>query len=70
MGNYYCGNSSAGGHVGENDPRGKNHTKGLSPFLPAALSYDPSKAAGQELATFGSAFGLSGAHMRVWPWGW
>ena len=37
MGNYFCGNASAGGWVGYNDPRGQNHTQGLSAQLPCPL---------------------------------
>ena len=43
MGNYFCGNSSAGGWVGYNDPRGNNKTQGLSPALPVGFTYDETK---------------------------
>lgn len=43
MGNYFCGNSSAGGWVGYDDPRGPNKTQGLSPALPVGFDYDPAK---------------------------
>jgi hypothetical protein len=45
MGNYFCGNSSAGGWVGFNDPRGQpgdpgyNGTQGLSAQLVSRLEY-------------------------------
>ena len=40
MGNYFCGNSSAGGWVGFDDPRGQNHEQGLSPALPVGFTYN------------------------------
>lgn len=66
MGNYYCGNSSAGGWVGYNDPRDKNHTQGQSPILPVSFEYNSTKA--PELARFGTTGGrgVSGAVMHVW----
>ena len=47
MGNYFCGNASAGGWVGFNDPRGNpgdpsyNGSQGLSAQLPYGFDYDP-----------------------------
>ena len=41
MGNYFCGNSSAGGWVGFDDPRGQNRAQGLSPAMPVGFDYDP-----------------------------
>ena len=41
MGNYFCGNSSAGGWVGYDDPRGANKTQGLSAQLPTGFDFDP-----------------------------
>lgn len=47
MGNYFCGNSSAGGWVGFNDPRGNpgdpgyNGSQGLSAQLPFGFDFDP-----------------------------
>ena len=40
MGNDFCGNASAGGWVGYNDPRGQNHTQGLSAQLPYGFDYE------------------------------
>ena len=44
MGNYFCGNSSAGGWVGYDDPRQGNRSQGLSPALPVGFDYDPTNA--------------------------
>ena len=44
MGNYFCGNSSAGGWVGYNDPR-PNKSVGLSAQLPYGFDYDPEDTA-------------------------
>jgi hypothetical protein len=65
MGNYFCGNSSAGGWVGHDDPRGVNKTQGLSAQLPYGFDYDPTDAenGGQFLATMKNA---SGAIFHVW----
>ena len=45
MGNYFCGNSSAGGWVGFNDPNHSgphpNKSIGLSAQLPYGFDYDP-----------------------------
>eukprot|EP01043_Picozoa_sp_COSAG02_P029584 COSAG02_NODE_1848_length_10680_cov_53.675551_5_plen_486_part_00 len=41
MGNYFCGNSSAGGWVGYDDPRQGNEAQGLSPALPVGFDFDP-----------------------------
>eukprot|EP01043_Picozoa_sp_COSAG02_P002412 COSAG02_NODE_55_length_43887_cov_30.660364_33_plen_712_part_00 len=46
MGNYFCGNSSAGGWVGYNDPR-DNTSVGLSAQLPYGFDYDPADATKQ-----------------------
>ena len=43
MGNYFCGNSSAGGWVGYNDPR-PNNTVGLSAQLPYGFDYNATDA--------------------------
>ena len=61
MGDYYCGNSSAGGWVGNNDPRGANHTLGQSPILPSAMVYNLSKTPG--MANLTSA---KGGRLTVW----
>lgn len=46
MGDYFCGNSSAGGWVGYDDPRQGNLSQGLSPALPVAMDYDDEFIAG------------------------
>eukprot|EP00928_Gymnodinium_smaydae_P025336 TRINITY_DN20214_c0_g1_i1.p1 TRINITY_DN20214_c0_g1~~TRINITY_DN20214_c0_g1_i1.p1 ORF type:complete len:1042 (+),score=101.64 TRINITY_DN20214_c0_g1_i1:41-3127(+) len=61
MGSYFCGNSSAGGWVGFNDPRQENHTQGLSPALPVGFDYDVSKH--PEIATWKN---VAGAVLHVW----
>jgi hypothetical protein len=37
----FCGNSSAGGWVGHDDPRGDDKTQGLSAQLPFGFDFDP-----------------------------
>jgi hypothetical protein len=61
MGSYYCGNSSAGGWVGYNDPRGDNLTQGQSPILPSGMEYNASLSPG--LAALKSA---KGGRLTVW----
>ena len=61
MGNYFCGNSSAGGWVGYDDPRQGNRAQGLSPALPVGFTYDPAKF--PQMAGWKDP---SGAVMHVW----
>lgn len=71
MGNYFCGNSSAGGWVGFDDPRGNpgdpgfNGSQGLSAQLPYGFDYDPSNArqAGPFLESLQNP---KGGIMHVW----
>ena len=63
MGNYFCGNSSAGGWVGFEDPRGQNHSQGLSPALPFGFDYNSSKY--PMLANYDTST-IEGAVMHVW----
>ena len=65
MGNYFCGNSSAGGWVGYDDPRGDNKTQGLSAQLPQGFDFDPTddNKAGPFLASMNNP---AGAVMHVW----
>ena len=71
MGNYFCGNASAGGWVGFNDPRGNpgdpgyNGSQGLSAQLPWGFNYDP--AAFPLLDSMADA---AGAILHVWSHGW
>jgi hypothetical protein len=57
----FCGNSSAGGWVGFDDPRGSNHEQGLSPPLPYGFDYDPKQF--PEIAGFKDP---AGGVMHVW----
>ena len=62
---YFCGNSSAGGWVGFNDPRGQNKSQGLSAQLPYGFDYDPTdeRNAGPFLASLKNpAGGIMHAH--------
>ena len=43
MGDYFCGNSSAGGWVGYDDPRGADAAAGLSPALPTGFDFDAAR---------------------------
>ena len=67
MGNYFCGNASAGGWVGFNDPRGMpgdanyDGTQGLSPALPVGFDYNTSK-----YPILASIKEISGAIFHVW----
>jgi len=61
MGDYYCGNASAGGWVGYDDPRGSNRSQGLSPALPVGFDYDAKKY--PLLSTIKNA---AGAVLHVW----
>lgn len=61
MGNYFCGNSSAGGWVGYDDPRQQNTAQGLSPALPVGFDYDPETH--PELAKWADP---AGGIMHVW----
>ena len=61
VGNYFCGNSSAGGWVGFDDPRQQNTAQGLSPALPVGFDYDPEVH--PELATWADP---AGGIMHVW----
>jgi hypothetical protein len=61
MGDYFCGNSSAGGWVGYDDPRQGNRTQGLSPALPYGFDYDAK--AHPKVANIKSA---AGAVLHVW----
>jgi hypothetical protein len=65
MGNYFCGNSSAGGWVGHDDPRGDNKSQGLSAQLPWGFDFDPSDEsnAGPFLASLKDP---AGAIFHVW----
>jgi len=65
MGNYFCGNSSAGGWVGFDDPRGDNKSQGLSAQIPWGFDFDPTneKQAGDFLASMKDP---AGAIMHVW----
>lgn len=63
MGSYYCGNSSAGGWVGDQDPRGDNSTQGLSPLLPQGFDYNSSSKGGKALHQLGN---LKGGILNVW----
>lgn len=63
MGSYFCGNSSAGGWVGYQDPRGSNTELGLSPLLPYGFRYNASAA---PLAAMGD---LTGARLTAWRGG-
>jgi hypothetical protein len=71
MGSYFCGNSSAGGWVGFNDPRGNpgdphyNGSQGLSAQLPYGFDFDPTnqRQAGPFLAGMSEP---AGAIMHVW----
>ena len=63
MGDYYCGNSSAGGWVGWDDPRGDNGTQGLSPAMPYGFDYDETMDSFDFLASMGD---ITGAVMHVW----
>ena len=61
MGNYFCGNSSAGGWVGYDDPRQGNTAQGLSPALPVGADYDAK--AHPEMAKWANP---KGAILHVW----
>ena len=65
MGNYFCGNSSAGGWVGYDDPRGDDKTQGLSAQLPFGFDFDPTDemSAGPFLASMKDP---AGAIFHVW----
>jgi hypothetical protein len=63
MGNYFCGNSSAGGWVGFDDPRQGNSAQGLSPALPVGFDFDPEQH--PDLAEW-SETSWPGAIMHVW----
>ena len=63
MGDYYCGNSSAGGWVGYDDPRGDDGSQGLSPAMPYGFDYDASMDSFGFLASMGD---VAGAVMHVW----
>jgi len=71
MGNYFCGNASAGGWVGFNDPRGNpgdpnyNGSQGLSAQLPYGFDYDPTndRQAGPFLNSMQNP---KGGIMHVW----
>ena len=61
MGDYFCGNSSAGGWVGFADIRGKNRTQGLSPMLPTGFIYNATLA-----PWLAKVADLEGALVHVW----
>ena len=61
MGDYYCGNSSAGGWVGNNDPRGGDHSQGQNPILPSGMVYNATLSPG--VAALSSA---AGGRLTVW----
>ena len=63
MGNYFCGNSSAGGWVGYDDPRQGNSAQGLSPALPVGFDYDPEDAAYAPIEDWADP---AGGIMHVW----
>eukprot|EP01048_Picozoa_sp_COSAG05_P002813 COSAG05_NODE_122_length_17611_cov_47.044655_11_plen_437_part_00 len=71
MGNYFCGNASAGGWVGFNDPRGDpgdpgyNGTQGLSAQLPWGFNYDP-----EAFPLLDTMAEPAGAILHVWSHGW
>eukprot|EP00039_Didymoeca_costata_P013183 m.196382 g.196382 ORF g.196382 m.196382 type:complete len:799 (+) comp15699_c0_seq3:667-3063(+) len=60
MGSYFCGNSSAGGWVGYDDPR-TNSSQGLSPALPVGFDYD-----GTQYPKLAGMTDPSGAILHVW----
>ena len=69
MGNYFCGNSSAGGWVGYNDPRGQNHVQGLSAQLPYGFDYDKVSPNGRPQDAYDFLSSMKdpkGAIMHVW----
>jgi hypothetical protein len=63
MGDYFCGNSSAGGWVGYQDIRGDDSTKGLSPMLPTGFIYNASQLPWLKNIT---SSGMEGALVHVW----
>lgn len=63
MGDYFCGNSSAGGWVGYQDIRGDDSTKGLSPMLPTGFVYNATQL--PWLTNITSAE-MKGALVHVW----
>jgi hypothetical protein len=65
QGDYFCGNSSAGGWVGHMDPRGDNKSQGLSAQLPWGFDFDPTDElnAGPFLASMKDP---AGAIFHVW----
>ena len=64
MGDYFCGNSSAGGWVGYMDPRMANHSQGLSPALPFGFDYNATVY--PQLAAIADGSSIEGAVLHAW----